>query len=55
MVGASSLAEAVAINFPARAPGVPALASSLPLSVQIRAIRGSKLIESHASIPALRF
>jgi hypothetical protein len=55
MAVASWLAEADAINFPARAPGVPAWPDSLHLSVQIRAIRGSKLIESHASIPTWHF
>jgi hypothetical protein len=42
MAGASSLAEAVANALPARAPGVPAWPSSLPLSVLISAIRGFK-------------
>ena len=37
MAVASWLAEADAINFPARAPGVPAWPDSLHLSVQIRA------------------
>lgn len=39
----SSLGSGLAKTPPARAPGVPAWPASLPLSAQIRAIRGSIL------------
>jgi hypothetical protein len=55
MAVAKWLAESDASNLPAWAPGVPAWSASLPLSVQIRAIRGSILSLQGFQHPAGEF